>query len=158
MQKNALPSKESKKIASRAVGRSVSSPSTPRDLWWVRWYGWRFSQHKDQRPSESTLTLNAALYGNPMGRFATIANKRLANGDLNARLWEISCIARKRFWFAVAPMMYAVRKKGKESIGVFRKAIAQKSWTAMTAITQYFVHGSGPQSLKTYMIWANRYN
>lgn len=22
-----------------AVGRSVSRPSTPRDLWWVRWYG-----------------------------------------------------------------------------------------------------------------------
>ena len=85
-----------------------------------------------------------------------MANNRLANGDLNARLWEISWIARKRFWFAVAPTMYAVRKKGKEIIGVLRKAIAQKSWTAMTAITQYFVHGSGPQSFKTYSSLANR--
>lgn len=31
---------ESRKTASKAVGRSVSSPSTPRDLWCVRWYGY----------------------------------------------------------------------------------------------------------------------
>lgn len=78
-----------------------------------------------------------------------MANNRLANGALKARLWEISWIARKRFWFAVAPMMYAVRKKGRENIGVFRRAIAQHNWTAMTAITQYLVHGSGPQSFIT---------
>ncbi len=39
MQKNAFPRTESRKNASRAVGRSVSRPSTPRDLWWVKWYG-----------------------------------------------------------------------------------------------------------------------
>lgn len=37
MQKNALPRRESRKRASRAVGRSVSRPVTPMDLWWVRW-------------------------------------------------------------------------------------------------------------------------
>jgi hypothetical protein len=39
VQKNAFPSKESRNRASREVGRSVSSPLTPRDLWCVRWYG-----------------------------------------------------------------------------------------------------------------------
>ena len=50
------------------------------------------------------LTLNAALYGKPIGRFAKMASMRLAIGDRNARLWEISWIARKRFWFDVAPI------------------------------------------------------
>ena len=50
-------------------------------------------------------------------------------------------------------MMYAVRKKGKENIGVFRKAMAQQSWTAITAITQYLVHGSGPQSFMTWCLY-----
>ena len=36
MQKKALPNRESRKKASRDVGRSVSRPSTPKDLWWVR--------------------------------------------------------------------------------------------------------------------------
>ena len=39
MQKKAFPRSESRNTASKAVGRSVSSPSTPRDLWCVRWYG-----------------------------------------------------------------------------------------------------------------------
>ena len=43
------------------------------------------------------LTLKAALYGRPIGRLARIANNRFARGALNARLWEISCMARKRF-------------------------------------------------------------
>ena len=51
------------------------------------------------------LTLKAALYGIPMGRLAKTAKSRFARGDLKARLWEISWMARKRFWFAVAPMM-----------------------------------------------------
>ena len=33
MQKKALPRMESRKKASKAVGRSVSRPSTPSDLW-----------------------------------------------------------------------------------------------------------------------------
>ena len=40
----------------------------------------------------------------PMGKLAKIASIRFANGDLKAKLCEISWIARKRFWFAVAPM------------------------------------------------------
>ncbi len=51
------------------------------------------------------LTLKAALYGTPMGRLAKTANSRFANGALKARLWDISWMARNRFWFAVAPMM-----------------------------------------------------
>ena len=51
------------------------------------------------------LTLKAALYGIPMGRLAKTAKSRFARGDLKARLWEISWMARNRFWFAVAPMM-----------------------------------------------------
>jgi len=38
-----------------------------------------------------------------MGRLAKMANRRLARGDLKARLWEISWMARKRFWLEVAP-------------------------------------------------------
>lgn len=52
---------------------------------------------------EDWLTLKEALYGTPMGRFAKIAKRRLACGERKARLWEISWMARKRFWFAVAP-------------------------------------------------------
>lgn len=39
----------------------------------------------------------------PMGRLAKIAIKRLARRLLKARLCEISWMARKRFWLAVAP-------------------------------------------------------
>jgi hypothetical protein len=40
----------------------------------------------------------------PMGKLAKIASMRFAKGDLKAKLCEISWMARKRFWFAVAPM------------------------------------------------------
>lgn len=60
-------------------------------------------------------------------------------------------MARKRFWLAVAPITYAVTIKAKEKMGVFRRHIAQNSCSAITARTQYFVHGSGPQSLVTYI-------
>jgi hypothetical protein len=36
------------------------------------------------------LTRNEALYGTAMGRFAKMANRRLAMGERKARLWEIS--------------------------------------------------------------------
>jgi hypothetical protein len=36
------------------------------------------------------LTLKEALYGTAMGRFAKMANRRLAMGERKARLWEIS--------------------------------------------------------------------
>lgn len=75
-------------MASKRVGRSVSSPSTPRDLWCVRWYG-----------------LKEAEYGIPIGKLAKIANALFKFAFLKAKLWEISWMARKRFWFAVAPMM-----------------------------------------------------
>lgn len=48
-------------------------------------------------------TRNAALYGIPMGKLATMANSLLAIALLKARLCEISWMARNRFWFAVAP-------------------------------------------------------
>ena len=38
-----------------------------------------------------------------MGRFATMASRRLAVGLRKARLWEISWMDRNRFWLAVAP-------------------------------------------------------
>lgn len=47
--------------------------------------------------------------------------------------------------------MYAVAMKVKEKMGVFRKQNAHDNWSAITARTQYFVNGSGPQSLVTYM-------
>lgn len=50
-----------------------------------------------------------------------MAKRRFASGDLKARLCEISWIARNRFWFAVAPMIYAVKKNVHEKKGVFRK-------------------------------------
>ena len=50
-------------------------------------------------------TLKDALYGIPIGRFANTAKILLASGLLKARLCEISWIARKRFWLAVAPIM-----------------------------------------------------
>jgi hypothetical protein len=95
-------------------------------------------------------TLNDALYGMPIGRFAKTANTLFASGFLNARLWEISWIARNRFWFAVAPMMYAVRKKVHEKNGVSLRRYAQSTWRATTPVTTYLVRGSGPQSLVTW--------
>jgi hypothetical protein len=66
-------------------------------------------------------TLKLALYGMPMGRFAKTARSLFAVPDLNAKLCDISCIARKRFWFAVAPMMYAARKNVHDIGCVFRR-------------------------------------
>lgn len=57
-----------------------------------------------------------------MGKFAKTASKRFANGDLKARLCEISWMARKRFWLAVAPITYAVTNVCHDKKGVFRKA------------------------------------
>lgn len=56
-----------------------------------------------------------------MGMFAKMAKRRLARGERKARLWLISWMARKQFWFAVAPIMYAVRKKVQEKKGVVRR-------------------------------------
>lgn len=50
-----------------------------------------------------------------------MARSLFASGDLKARLWDISWMARKRFWFAVAPIRYAVRKNGHDSMGVWRR-------------------------------------
>jgi hypothetical protein len=65
------------------------------------------------------LTLNDALYGTPMGKLANMAKNRLAKADRNARLWEISWIARNRFWFAVAPTTYAVSRNCHENTELF---------------------------------------
>jgi hypothetical protein len=81
-------------------------------------------------------TLNEALYGIPIGRFANTAKILFATPDLNARLCDISWIARNRFWFAVAPIMYAVRKNGHERGAVFRRLYAQTTWRTTTAVTR----------------------
>ena len=85
----------------------------------------------------------------PIGKLAKIASMRLANGDLKAKLCEISWIARKRFWFAVAPMTYAVKNVCHDRNGVLRRAYAQKNCRLTTATTRGKVKGSGPQSLRT---------
>ena len=64
-------------------------------------------------------------------------------------MWDISWIARKRFWFAVAPTTYAVRKKVQEKKDVARSRYAHATCRATTRATKYFVNGSGPQSLVT---------
>lgn len=56
-----------------------------------------------------TRTLNIAAYGIPMGKLAKIASDLFAQMLLNAKLCVISWIARKRLWFAVPPMAYAIR-------------------------------------------------
>ena len=84
-----------------------------------------------------------------MGRLAKIAASLLAEEDLKARLWDISCIARKRFWFAVAPTRYAVRRNRSDSTEWFRSKVAASTCMLTTARTRYFVSGSGPQSLVT---------
>ena len=85
----------------------------------------------------------------PMGKLATMARRRLARPDLKARLCDISWIARKRFWFAVAPMTYAVKNVCHDRNGVLRRAYAQKNCRLTTATTRGKVKGSGPQSLRT---------
>lgn len=84
-----------------------------------------------------------------MGRFAKTAKILLAEGFRNAKLCEISCIARKRFWFAVAPTIYAVRKNFHDIMGASRTKYAQRTCMETTRATMYLVRGSGPQSLVT---------
>lgn len=96
----------------------------------MRWYG-----------------LKDAEYGIPIGKLAKMASMRLANGLLKAKLCEISWMARKQFWFAVAPMMYAVKKNGQLKKLVSRRRYAQRIWRPTTPAQMYFVSGSGPQSL-----------
>ena len=64
-------------------------------------------------------TLKLAEYGIPIGRLANTANALFNSAFLNARLWLISWIARNRFWFAVAPIIYAVPQKRRDQKGVF---------------------------------------
>ena len=78
-----------------------------------------------------------------------MANTRLAIGERNARLWEISWMARKQFWLAVAPITYAVRKNFQEKNEVSFNRYAQRTCNATTKRTTYFVSGSGPHSFVT---------
>lgn len=71
-------------------------------------------------------TRKAALYGSPIGRLAMIANSRLAIAERKAKLCEISWIARNRFWFAVAPIIYAVAQNRHEKNDVSRRRYAQQ--------------------------------
>lgn len=82
-----------------------------------------------------------------MGRLAKIAINRLRRGLLKARLWEISWMARKRFWLAVAPKTYATAQNFHEKNGVDWSIHARKTWRETTPRTTHFVRGSGPQSL-----------
>lgn len=70
---------------------------------------------------KSIRTRKAALYGSPIGRLAKMASNRLAKADRNARLCEISWMARNRFWLQVAPITYAVTKNRQSSIEVLRR-------------------------------------
>jgi hypothetical protein len=58
-------------------------------------------------------------------------------------------MARNRFWLAVAPTRYAVRKKRRERKGVDRREMARANCSETTAKVKYFVNGSCPQSLVT---------
>jgi hypothetical protein len=98
----------------------------------------------------SKLTLKEALYGIPIGRFANTAKALFIAGLLKAKLCEISWIARNKFWLAVAPTTYAVRKNFHESNGVFCRRYAHRTWIETTRATTYFVRGSGPQSFVTW--------
>ena len=95
-------------------------------------------------------TLKEALYGTPIGRFANMAINLFASGLRNARLCDISWMARNRFWLAVAPIMYAVRKNFQLRNGVSRRRYAQRVWRETTKRMMYFVRGSGPQSFVTW--------
>lgn len=64
-------------------------------------------------------TLKLAEYGIPIGRLANTASALFSPAFLNARLWLISWIARNKFWFAVAPIMYAVPQKRRDQKGIF---------------------------------------
>lgn len=104
---------------------------------------------------QALRTLNDALYGIPMGRLANTAKILFASGLLKARLCEISWIARKRFWFAVAPITYAVRNVGHDRNGWSRRRYAQRTCRETTNATTYLVRGSGPQSFVTCECLAN---
>ena len=54
-----------------------------------------------------------------------------------------------RFWFAVAPITYAVNINGHENIELSRNRYAQLNCVKTTPATTYLVRGSGPQSLRT---------
>lgn len=110
---------------------------------------WLFLVSSSTKKGVRWHTRNAALYGIPIGKLAIIANTLLAMGDLKARLCEISWMAKNRFWLAVAPITYAVTRKGHESIEVLRRRYAQVICRQTTPRTTYFVRGSGPQSLIT---------
>jgi hypothetical protein len=85
-----------------------------------------------------------------MGKFAKIARMRFASGDRNAKLWEISWMARNRFWLEVAPITYAVARNRQSRIGVLRRRYAQVSCRETTPRTTHFVRDSGPQSFVTW--------
>jgi len=56
---------------------------------------------------------------------------------------------RKRFWFAVAPTIYVVKRNCNEKMGVFRRRYAVVTWIDTTSSTTHFVKGSWPQSFVT---------
>jgi hypothetical protein len=58
-------------------------------------------------------------------------------------------MAKKRFWFAVAPNTYATAQNFQEKNGVSRRRWASMTWRDTTPKTTYFVRGSGPQSFVT---------
>ena len=48
--------------------------------------------------------LNIIAKGTPIGRLVRMAKIRFARTPRNAKLWVISCTARKVFWLAVPPI------------------------------------------------------
>lgn len=58
---------------------------------------------REKREGEDKPTRKEALYGTAIGKLAIIAKSLLAVGERKARLWEISWMARNKFWLQVAP-------------------------------------------------------
>ena len=81
-----------------------------------------------------------------------MAKRRFAAPLLNARLCEISWMARNRFWFAVAPKTYATAQNLNDQNGVNRSMYASRTCSATTPATTYLVSGSGPHSLVTCVV------
>ena len=152
--KKTLPRTLFKQRSSIREGRSVSTPSSPRNLWCSMWYlcRQRGLRHPRREYCGMEHTLNAAEYGMPIGKFANTASALFARTLRKARLCVISWIARNRLWLAVPPIMYAQRRKMGESGLVFRSRQANPTCKETTPMTTHFVRGSWPMSFVTCSI------
>ena len=96
------------------------------------------------------MTLKAAAYGMPMGKFAKMASSLLGATRWKARLCVISWMARNKLWFAVPPTAYATKMNKGDRGERCRRRMAQVIWRETTKRTMYFVRGSLPINFVTY--------